>query len=195
MRHNFVCFNGPLGAGKSWVCDRLNEHYSNVNIVRVSWQDCLANAAMALLAVDPRLTPYAVFKTTEYMGKTGRQWMIDMSENFAKQHDEYFFSIVLAETIRRIGNRPLPGHSRNHKTLFVADSNGFESELDYMRSQDDINVLACSIEPPEYHGKRGLPWIAGDSRYNLAHKASVVTGDSNQMLVAAKSALERRGWV
>ena len=81
------------------------------------------------------------------------------------------------------------------KHVFIADSNGFENELDYFRVQEDVNLLACSIEPLHLRDRRGLPWIEGDSRFNLAAKCTLVAEDSTEMLGKLGAALNRRGWV
>lgn len=189
MKLNLVTINGPLGVGKSWTAERLEAIHSHICIHRISFQDCLRKASMALLGVDPNHISYDVFKKAEYLGKTGRQWMIDMSEGFAKSHDPLFFSKIMHQTMRTSLLTP------NRKHLFVADSNGFESELDYFKVQEDVNLLACSIEPLEYREHRGEPWVEGDSRFNLAHKCTLVAEDSTEMLGKLNAALQRRGWV
>lgn len=190
MNMKLVTINGPLGVGKSWTADRVTELLKGrpVAVHRVSFQDPLRKAAMALLGVNPELVSYDDFKKTEYLGKSGRRWMIDMSEEFAKSHDEEFFSKIMHQTMR-FTHRP---YGKKH--IFIADSNGFESELAYFRVQLDIDLLACSIEPPG-SAERGEPWIPGDSRYNLAHKCTLVHEDSTTMAHAILNALERRGWV
>lgn len=186
---NLVTINGPLGVGKTWTVDRLAAMNPDVLFHRVSWQNCLRKAAMALLGVHEIQVSYDVFKKTDYFGKTGRQWMIDMSEGFAKRHDELFFSKVMHQTMRDTILVPRKKH------VFIADSNGFENELAYFKVQEDVNVLACSIEPPDMKERRGLPWIDGDSRFNLAAKCSVVAPDSTEALVLITGALQRRGWI
>lgn len=188
MNMKLVTLNGPLGVGKSWAADRVAQLLPDLMIFRVSFQDPLRKAAMALLGVSESQVPYSVFKDTIYFGLTGREWMIQMSEDFAKQREPLFFSKVMHLTMR---NQLQPV---KRKAIFMADSNGFESELDYFRVQPDIDLLACSIEPPD-SAPRGTPWIPGDSRFNLAHKCTLVREDSTQMAHAIVDALERRGWV
>lgn len=185
---NLVTLNGPLGCGKTWTVERIVAMNPDVLFHRVSWQDCLRKAAMALLGVPIHFS-YDVFKKTDYYGKTGRQWMIDMSEGFAKQHDPLFFSKVMHDTIRNVIRVPRKKH------VFIADSNGFENELDYFRVQEDVSLLACSIEPLHLQDRRGLPWIESDSRFNLAHKCTLVAEDSTEMLGKLNAALQRRGWI
>lgn len=187
MNMKLVTLNGPLGIGKSWTANRVTELLPHVMVFRVSFQDSLRKAAMALVEVSEAQVPYSVFKDTDYYGLTGRQWMINMSENFAKKHDPLFFSRVMHQTMR---TQPQPMHK---KAIFIADSNGFESEIDYFRVQTDIDLLACSIEPPD-SAPRGTPWIEGDSRFNLAHKCGLVREDSTQMAHAIIKSLENRGW-
>ena len=186
---NLVTLNGPLGCGKTWTADRVAAVNPDVLFHRVSWQDCLRRAAMALLGVKEIQVSYDLFKKTDYYGKTGRQWMIDLSEGFAKQHDPLFFSKVMHDTMRNVICVP------NKKHVFIADSNGFENELDYFRVQEDVNLLACSIEPLHLQDRRGLPWIDGDSRFNLAAKCTLVAEDSTEMLGKLNAALQRRNWI
>lgn len=188
----FVAINGPLGVGKSWVAKHLEQELavtSRTRIIRVSFQDCLRKGVMALLDVPD--WNYDEFKKTEFYGKTGRQWMIDASEDFMKNQDPYIFSKILHN--RMVLMRDEIPHDR--RALFVADSWGFDSEMDYFRAQVDVDTLACSIEPPNMVDRRGMPWIEGDSRFNLAHKSNVVASDSTNMLKQLKAALDRRGWI
>lgn len=187
----FVAINGPLWVGKSWVADQLEQRLaatSRTRIFRVSFQDVLRKGVMNLLGV-PNID-YGVFKKTLYYGKSGRQWMIDASENFMKSHDEQIFSKILHDTM----NDHMLAVPMGTRNLFIADSWGFESEINYFRAQPEVDVLACSIEPPG-HAPRGELWIPGDSRYNLAHMASVVAEDSTSMLEKLERALDRRGWI
>lgn len=187
----FVAINGPRGVGKSWVADHLEQRIAattRVRIHRVSFQDVLRKGAMNLLGVPN--ADYDSFKRSTYFGKTGRQWMISLSEDFMKiQAEEQVFSMILHETMNDI----MLSVPIGYKNLFIADSWGFESEINYFRVQPEVDVLACSIEPPG-HAHRGEPWITGDSRYNLAHMASVVAEDSTSMLEKLERALDRRGW-
>lgn len=189
MRMKLVTINGPLGVGKSWTADRVTELLRGRPVVihRVSFQDPLREAAMALLGVNPAHVSYDDFKRAEFMGASGRSWMIRLSEDFAKKFDPEFFSKVMHQKML------LTPQPANKKHIFIADSNGFESELDYFRVQTDIDLLPCSIEP-EGSAPRGEPWIPGDSRFNLAHKCNLVHEDSTTMAHAILSALERRGW-
>lgn len=189
---NLVTINGPLGCGKTWTVDRISAMNQNVIFHRVSWQDSLKKAAMALLGVPIHFS-YDLFKKTDYYGKTGRQWMIDLSEGFVKQHDPLFFSKVMHSTMQmEHANHALMTHKKH---VFIADSNGFENELDYFRVQEDVNLLACSIEPLHLRERRGLPWIDGDSRFNLAAKCTLVAEDSTEMLGKLNAALQRRNWI
>lgn len=191
MGMRFVTLNGPLGCGKSWVVKNLKERYERrggVKFLPVSFQDTLATSTMALLGAEHM--DYATFKVTEFFGVTGRQWMINQA-TAARAVDTYFFSRV---THRRMQHE-FSKTSLFRKTVFIADSNGFEDELDFMRVQADVDLLACSIEPPEYRDRRGQLYQEGDSRSNLAHKCTVVQANSTLMLDALGAALERRDWV
>ena len=144
---------------------------------------------MTLLGVPN--ADYDEFKKTIYYGLTGRQWMIKCSEEFMKPIDETIFSKILYQhmediiLISPIGTR----------TLFVADSWGFESEGMFFRTRQDVDVLACCIEPPGMEVRRGQPWVVDDSRYNLANQCSVIAPDSTSMLQQLIAALNRRGWI
>lgn len=192
--HNikFVAINGPLGIGKSWVAINLEKELATsrrMTIQRVSFQDVLREGTMSLLGVPK--ADYDIFKKTQYYGKSGRQWMIDLSENFMKNHDPYIFSKILHDRMRDI---QLITRATHHN-LFIADSWGFDSEMGYFRAQADVDTLACCIEPPGMSYLRGQPWTADDSRFNLAHKSSIVATDSTNMLKQLKAALDRRGWI
>ncbi|QIG67823.1 hypothetical protein EVB53_021 [Rhizobium phage RHph_Y60] len=182
-----ITFNGPMQCGKSWVVRNLKERFSDVTFVPVSFQDTLAKATQILLGVEH--VPYEEFKKTVYHGRTGRQHMIDVATE-KRRHDEVFFSRVLADRMRHYD--ALRGTAGNKKRLYVADSNGFPDELEFMRAQVDIDLLACSIEPADTVA-RGENY-PGDSRFNLAHMCSVVATNSTLMLEAVSAALLRRGW-
>lgn len=177
-----ITFNGPMQCGKSWVVRNLKERFSDVQFVPVSFQDTLAKATQTLLGVEH--VPYEEFKKTDYYGRTGRQHMIDVAIK-KREHDRYFFSRVLADRMRLV----VPV---KRKTLFVADSNGFPDELEFMRVQRDIDLLPCSIEPDDAPERGGQ--YPGDSRFNLAHMCSVVKPNSTLMLDAVSEAIIRRGW-
>lgn len=193
MKYRFVTINGPLGVGKTWVVQQLLNHIYKILVVPVSWQDPLRKACYELCAVDSSV-PYDTFKKMTYFGRTGREWMIRMSEDFAKEHSETFFSEVLAH---RIMNSPLMGKGdfiNFSSVIFVADSNGFASELMYFKAHAAFDVLACCIEPPG-SPPRGELWRPDDSRYNLAHMCDIVLPDSTTAFHKLMEALTRRGWI
>lgn len=171
-----VTLNGPIGCGKSWVVKNLR-----VRTIPMSFQDTLAKSTQVMLGVE--WMDYATFKTTLFNGKTGREWMIIVATE-CRRHDEYFFARVLHDRMKH--------QTHSTERIFIADSNGFENELDYMRSQADVDLLACSIEPPNAP-PRGAQYM-GDSRFNLAHKCTVVSPNSTLMLDALNAALIRRAW-
>jgi hypothetical protein len=177
-----ITFNGPMQCGKSWVVKNLVRRFPDVNFIPVSFQDTLAKATQTLLGVEH--VPYEEFKKTQYYGRTGRQHMIDVATE-KRRHDPYFFSRVMADRMRA---HPIIAR----KKLFVADSNGFPDELEFMRVQMDIDLLTCSIEPPDAP-ERGCQY-PGDSRFNLAHMCTIIAKDSTLMLDAVSSAIMRRNW-
>ena len=177
-----ITLNGPMQCGKSWVVKNIVRQFPDVNFIPVSFQDTLGKATQILLGVEH--VPYEEFKKTEYYGRTGRQHMIDVATE-KRRHDPYFFSRVMADRMR---GHPIVAR----KKLFVADSNGFSDELEFMRVQVDIDLLPCSIEPSDAP-LRGEQY-PGDSRFNLAHMCNVITKDSTLMLDALSAAIIRRGW-
>lgn len=187
MRMKLVTINGPLGIGKTWTVKRVSELVPHVVFVRISWQDPLILATQSLLGVTGM--DYDKFKVADFHGLTGRQWMIKMSEDFAKIHGGLtFFSKVMHERMLKTPQVP------HKKSIFIADSNGFDHEIDYFKTRADIDLLPCSIEPPDLKDRRGQTWIDTDSRFNLAHKCAIVTEDSTTMAHSIVAALERRGW-
>jgi hypothetical protein len=187
-RIKLVTFNGPIGCGKSWVCEQLQKKYAIHGILdfpRVSFQDALREATYILLGVGFEV-PYDEFKKTIYHGHTGREWMIHVSE----RSKELFETLFTETMLLRIKRRP----NISRKQIFLADSNGFPSELLALRSKPDVDLLSCSIEPPG-SPERGELWTSGDSRYNLAHMCTLVAPDSNAMLDKVELALSRRGWI
>jgi len=198
MKIRIVTFNGPMKCGKSWVCDRLPERFPNTRFERVSFQDALARGTLALLGLSPAIygtDAYAEFKETQYYGRTGREWMIFFSESakvgnptidMADEHPNIWTDVML-DSIRR------QHFTHRSGTVYLADSNGFGDELDYLRGREDVDVLACSIEPPD-SPVRGSTY-PNDSRFNLAHKCAVVAEDSNLLLDRVSAALQRRNWV
>lgn len=179
----FVTLNGPLQCGKSWVVRELKKRFPEVRFEAVSFQDTLAKSVPILLGVEG--VDYETFKKTDYYGRTGRQHIIDVATE-KRRHDQLFFSRVLADRMRRI-------HSPGRKRVFIADSNGFADELGFMRAQADIDLLPCSIEPPDAP-PRGEKYPDPDSRFNLAHMCAVVTADSTHMLERLSERLIARGW-
>lgn len=183
-----ITLNGPLGSGKSWVADRIPGLVRNFSIQRVSFQDPLMHGIPALMCRD--YLPYVDFKKEMIHGQTGRQWMIDVATKM-REFDPTIFSKLLYDSMLHL----YENNRHPQQILFVADSNGFEDELDFFKSRIDVDLLTCSIEPPEYQDRRGELYQPDDSRSNLAHKCTIVQEDSDQMLVAIKTALMRRGWV
>lgn len=194
----FITMNGPLCVGKSWVGDQL-EKYLKVNhpstrLIRADFKDVLAAGVQRLLGVEHM--DYAKFKLTEFYGLTGRQWLIRASEEMMKPVDPMIFSKILYDKMKvEFGIRKNTiAHSRQ-SLLFYADSNGFEDELMFFRGREDLDLLACSIEPEDFIDRRGQPWIDGDSRYNLAHLCNVVAPTSTIMFENLIKALDRRNWI
>lgn len=185
-----VTINGPLGSGKSWTANKLEGFLSAssyTRVERVSFQDPLRIATMALLGVTGM--DYDQFKISNFLGLTGRAWMIKISEELAKPIDPNFFSkVMLSQLLIRANDQ------KHFVPLFVADSNGFEVEIDFLRGREEIDLLTCCIEPPG-SPPRGELWTPGDSRVNLAHKCAIVAKDSNELYGKLIAALERRGWI
>lgn len=179
----FVTFNGPIGCGKSWVCNSLQAiHGDQAVFRRESFQDALREATYATLGLGME-TRYDEFKVTHYVGFTGRQWMIDIATR-ARENDQYVWSRTLINRCkRRYGD----------KDIILVDSNGFPDELEFLRVQPGIDVLTCSIELPD--GVERGAQFPGDSRFNLAHMCSIVKPNSSEMLPAVVAALKRRGWM
>jgi hypothetical protein len=184
-----LTLNGPLGSGKTWIKKQLASTLAShsIKMASASWQDPLRRACYALLNVSESVD-YDTFKVTDYFGRTGRQWMIAMSEDFAKQFDPLFFSRVLADTLR---SSPLPHYGRH---LFIADSNGFDTELSFLRAQTDIEVLAGCICPPD-SPPPGERWRPDDSRLNLSHMCAQVAPTSGELLPKLMKSLQIRGWI
>ena len=195
----FITMNGPLGVGKSWVGDQLEKYlktnHPNTRLIRASFQDVLAAGVQRLLGAEHM--DYAEFKLTEFYGLTGRQWLIRTSEEMMKPVDPMIFSKILYDRMKleTEQRKNVLAHGQIKSLLFYADSNGFEDELMFFRSRDDLDLLACSIEPADFTDRRGQPWIDGDSRYNLAHLANVVAPTSTIMLENLIKALDRRNWI
>lgn len=179
-----LTINGPLGSGKTWVAKQLAIQNPGVAFVYVSFQYPLKAGTMCMLGLDPDTEDYDKFKVTDYFGMTGRQWMIHFA-TAARSFDPVIWSRVMHSTMRQVIGTP----------IFVADSNGFEDELDYFYGQGDVNLYAASIEPPEYKDRRGLLYSNSDSRYNLAHRCHTVGRDSNEVLAAVTEGLRARNWI
>jgi hypothetical protein len=184
-----LTLNGPLGSGKTWIRKQLTNTFvqQGLRVEAASWQDPLRLACYALLGVSKEVS-YDTFKLTEYYGRTGRQWMIAMSEDFAKQFDRDFFSRVMADKLRM---SPMPHYGKH---LFIADSNGFDNELLFLRAQPDIDVVAGCICPPD-SPPPGERWRPDDSRINLAHMCNQVAPSSGELLPKLMKSLHTRGWI
>lgn len=183
-----ITINGPLGSGKSWVADRIPGLVRNYTVQRVSFQDPLTYSIPVLMCRS-HMT-YADFKKEMIHGQTGRQWMIDVATKM-REFDPTIFSRLLYDSMVHLQTN----NRHPQQILFVADSNGFADELDFFKSRTDVDLLTCSIEPLEYRYRRGELYQSDDSRSNLAHKCTIVRPDSDEMLLAIKTALMRRGWV
>ncbi len=179
-----MTINGPLGSGKTWVAKQLAIQNPDTAFVFVSFQYPLRAGTMAMLGLDPDTADYDEFKVTNYFDKTGREWMIFYATH-AREFDPMIWSRVLHSTMKQVVGIP----------VFVADSNGFEDELDYFYGQGDVNLYATSIEPPGYENRRGQVYMEGDSRFNLAHRCHTVERDSTQLLASATFGLRARNWI
>lgn len=186
-RIKLVTLNGPIGSGKSWTCDRLEEVLKQAGKIpiRTSYNDALVRGTMAILNVTGM--DYAKFKVTEFDGKTGRDWLIELSETM-KIADPFYWAKLTLSSMTRSAKA-----TQSDRVIFLCDSNGFEPEQSFMRSRENVDVLACSIEP-KGTVPRGEQY-PGDSRFNLAHMCSVVAPDSTHMLQAVTASLMRRGWI
>ena len=188
QRMRLVTINGPQESGKSWVCKQLIARHDALNgpkIIPISIQGPLEAAARALVG-EPTM-PYDEFKKTKFFGLTGRTWMIQLSENFAKEIDPLIFAKLAVKAMEARFQPKL-------RQIFVIDSNGFELELDYWRGVENIDLLATCIQP-EGTVAPGQPYGGGDSRYNLSHKCGVVAADSTELLGKVEAAMRRRGWI
>ena len=189
QKFRIITLNGPLQCGKSWTTKQLAAAFKLAGIqpILLDFKDPLIDAVYALLGL-PKSTDYESFKVTEYSGVSGRQWLIAMSEILAKPYGgQSFFAESL---VRRIRNTPNASAPR----VVIAESNGFPIELAYLRAQEDIDLLAITIEPPD-SPPPGELWTVGDSRFNLAHMANIVGRDSNEAKSKALHALQNRGWL
>jgi hypothetical protein len=164
----------------------LRARFPETRFEAVSFQDTLAASVPILLGVAG--VDYETFKKTDYYGRTGRQHIIDVATK-KREFDPLFFSRVLADRMRTMNHTTHTGRRR----VFIADSNGFADELGFMRGQTDIDLLPCSIEPPDTVA-RGEKYPDPDSRFNLAHMCAVVTPDSSVMLERLSERLIARGW-
>lgn len=193
MKARLLTINGPLGSGKSWIIRQMTEGskclmFQGIARYPVDFKDPLRKAVYGLLDI-PDSYPYDLFKTNLYMGISGRQWMIKLSEDFAKQINPMFFSEVLyASILRKVDGRGFG------QAIFMSDSNGFEEELMFFKSRDKIDLLTCCIEPPG-SAPAGERWQEDDSRHNLSHMCDVVGPDSTTVLERTIQAMQRRGWI
>jgi hypothetical protein len=188
-----VTINGPLGVGKTWVYNRLSELLApmGVPLVTVNFQEPLKELTYQLLNV-PSHFPYDLFKNTVYHGHSGRAWMIHLSESMKQLDPTIWVRKSVDKMIDITTNVP---NNTQYARIFIADSQGFEVELDFLSRQKVVSLLSCSIEPIEYRDRRGQKYQEDDSRYNLAHLCEIVTEDSSEMYWQLKAALERRGWI
>lgn len=183
-----ILINGPAGHGKTWLFSRLKEQFSAQSLLteHVQFKGPLIKSTAILLGINPEHAQfdYDKFKTTEYFGLTGRQWMIRIATTMRDHDDDIFVKQAIDSILARKAGSP---------KMFVCDDLGFENELNLPLTHLDIECLIVSINPlgnvepgEKYHN---------DSRYNLCHKANVKAYDSTTALQLTLNALIRRGWI
>jgi len=193
MKIRLIAINGPWGSGKTWLSNQIigpdgDPFFRGTPRKAVNSSDCLRKAAIALVGAPDSMPP-EVFKSSMFLGLSGRNWMIDLSEKFAKNYDQDFFSRVAYE--RMLSEAAI---RTSHQIIFTNDSVSFDNEMMYFRARSDIDMIGVSIEPPG-SAPRGERWQENDSRYNLAHRCEVVAQDSSTAHKKTIEAMQRRGWI
>lgn len=184
-----ITINGPLGVGKTWVSLRLQEYFGiqGIQFVDVSFQKPLESLAREMVDA-PKDMPYDLFKKTLFFGVSGRDWMINISEN-AKT---LYAPIWVHKSFNKISKA-----ANQERTIFLADSQGFPIELAFLDEKADrkeLELMTISIEPPDKTHLRGKLWQENDSRFNLAHMTQYVAPDSNEAYWLLKNKIQERGW-
>ena len=193
----FITINGPLGVGKTWTVNQLKAYFgpAGVGFTDVNFQEPIRLLAYQLLDL-PLTVPYDLMKATKYMGFTGREWIIKISESMKEMVPTIWVDKSLAR-IDRLSDIPLDP-DRTKQMVFVADSQGFEVELYPIQEwgmREGNHWISIGIEPPELRHRRGAKWQDDDSRFNLCHMlppSNVVT-DSNEACWLLKDKLQRLG--
>jgi hypothetical protein len=176
-----ITINGPLGSGKSWTADRIQDLYPYPVTKRLGFQDKLAEIVRLMFDV-PADVKYDEFKKTEFFGITGRQWMINVSENAKALYAPVWVDIAVAKMRESIGH------------IYIVDSQGFEAELHHLEGLPGIDLLSISIEPPGTV-PRGEKYQADDSRFNCAHLTQFVAQNSDGAVRILQNEMLNRNWI
>lgn len=192
-KHRVVLINGAPGVGKSWLADRILEwrHKHHMPTVRVGFNDGLKKAVGAIVGLDLfNEEVYVRFKQTVFAdGKTGRDWMITISEESKK----FKYDIWVDRFIDRVTQH----HSTN--VLVVNDSFGFPVEYHRLLADEQLETLNVYIDEGNGHTmamqtEGDYRQFKGDSRFDLSRHCSIRAANSTAAFEAVKTALINRNW-
>lgn len=159
-----VLFNGPPGCGKDTVSHMLVQHMEMQGVVSAIKEESLSmplrHIAYAMTQFQGAFdgADYARFKGVtfaEFRGKTGRQLMIDVSEDFLKP--------LYGETVMA---KMLIERNANFNGVMLVRDSGFQIEVDpLITAYGPHNVYLVNVTRP---GKT----FEGDSREWVNHPFS-----------------------
>lgn len=189
-----ITINGPLGVGKTWTVNKLKEYFGvqGVTFIDVNMQEPIKQLAYQLLDL-PSSYSYDQMKMTRFMGFTGREWIIKISESMKDLRP----TIWVDKSLNKITD---DGYLTGRNDIYIIDSQGFEVEMNPISEWGRLEVnevIQIGIEPPDKRHLRGQKWQADDSRYNLCHllPSSNVVTDSNEAYWLLKNKIQSMGWV
>jgi hypothetical protein len=161
MIKRIVLINGPAQSGKDSLAKFMMKAYSGGS-VEMKMAAPIVGAMVALFGENAVVGNYESFKTTNPLPAydvTGRQAMIDFSEDYLKKtFDPMIFADLL---LAKVGGLP-----EDVDTVFVSDS-GFQLEYDTVylwADHEDVEVILIRVSRP------GHSFSSNDSREKVFHR-------------------------
>lgn len=181
MRKKVVMVNGAPGVGKTWLAQQLRKLYQ---ITPVGLNEALIDTMCVITGLDlycPEI--YAAFKEGTFEnGKTGRAWMITVSEESKMFYQTVWVERFVDKLLLRSG------------TTYVCDSFGFPIEFAALIGNDLVDMLTVYIGA-EQTIEGDYRQFEGDSRFDLSRHCSIRAVNSDEALEKVKVSLRNRNWI
>lgn len=147
-----IILSGPPRSGKDTIAAYLVEEYDYTNL---KFANPVRKAITAFFGIDERLIDE--FKSNKYLsGKTGRDWMIGLSEKVTKPiMGKDYFGVLAAQELYE-------SNKITDKKKFVISDAGFQQEvesfiesLEYYYGKANLKIMICNI----FKSEEQIGWI------------------------------------